>query len=129
MTTFWEGFGQSPPLYLSTDIATRREYAGRLVADGGKFAKLRVVVGPPVDIPISHVGHDCADRYRRHRHHNSGRPDDTITSGITAVVVMVAAALNPHDAWRQPILRLIDTSVGVAVGAVVARLCSVVIAR
>lgn len=45
-----------------------------------------------------------------------GRSDDTITTGITIAVVMVVAALSPHDAWRQPILRLVDTAVGVAVG-------------
>jgi hypothetical protein len=45
-----------------------------------------------------------------------GRPDDTITTGITTAVVMVVAAIDPHSAWRQPILRLIDTAVGVAVG-------------
>jgi uncharacterized membrane protein YccC len=45
-----------------------------------------------------------------------GRPDDTITTGITIVVVMVVAALSPHHAWRQPVLRLVDTAVGVAVG-------------
>ena len=49
-----------------------------------------------------------------------GRPDDTITTGITIAVVMVVAALSPHNAWRQPILRLIDTAVGVAVGLAVA---------
>jgi uncharacterized membrane protein YccC len=45
-----------------------------------------------------------------------GHPDDTVTTGITTAVVMVVAALSPHDAWRQPILRLADTAVGVAVG-------------
>ncbi len=45
-----------------------------------------------------------------------GRPDDTITTGITIAFVMVVAALSPHDAWRQPILRLVNTAVGVAVG-------------
>jgi uncharacterized membrane protein YccC len=45
-----------------------------------------------------------------------GRADDTITTGITTAVVMVVAAMDPHGAWRQPILRLIDTAVGVAVG-------------
>jgi len=45
-----------------------------------------------------------------------GRPDDTITTSITTAVVMVVAAIDPHDAWQQPILRLIDTAVGVAVG-------------
>ena len=49
-----------------------------------------------------------------------GRPDDTITTGITIAVVMVVAALSPHDAWRQPILRLVDTALGVAVGVAAA---------
>jgi uncharacterized membrane protein YccC len=45
-----------------------------------------------------------------------GRLDDRITSSITTTVVMVVAAIDPHAAWRQPILRLVDTAVGVAVG-------------
>ena len=49
-----------------------------------------------------------------------GRPDDTITTGITIAVIMVVAALSPHNAWRQPILRLVDTAVGVAVGVAAA---------
>ena len=50
------------------------------------------------------------------------RPEDEITAGITTTVVMVAAKLSPHDAWRQPILRLADTAIGVAVGLVAALL-------
>ena len=46
----------------------------------------------------------------------AGRPEDTVTTGITTTVVMVVAALSPHDAWLQPILRFFDTVVGVAVG-------------
>jgi uncharacterized membrane protein YgaE (UPF0421/DUF939 family) len=57
-----------------------------------------------------------------------GRPDDTITTGITIAVVMVVAALSPHNAWRQPILRLIDTAVGVGVGVAVAWLSARAIA-
>jgi uncharacterized membrane protein YgaE (UPF0421/DUF939 family) len=49
-----------------------------------------------------------------------GRPDTTITTGITITVVMVVAALSPGDAWRQPVLRLVDTAVGVAVGVATA---------
>ena len=45
-----------------------------------------------------------------------GRPQDVITTGITTAVVMVAAALTPHNAWQLPILRLVDTVVGVGVG-------------
>ena len=49
-----------------------------------------------------------------------GRADDTITTGITIAVVMVVAALSPHNAWRQPILRLVDTAVGIGVGVAAA---------
>ena len=37
-------------------------------------------------------------------------------TGITTAVIMVVTAISPHDAWRQPTLRLVDTVVGVAVG-------------
>jgi uncharacterized membrane protein YccC len=33
---------------------------------------------------------------------------------------MVVAAVTPQHAWQQPILRLVDTVVGVAVGVVAA---------
>jgi uncharacterized membrane protein YccC len=49
-----------------------------------------------------------------------GRSEDIITAGITTAVVMVVAGLSPHHAWKQPILRLIDTVVGVGVGIVAA---------
>ena len=45
-----------------------------------------------------------------------GRRGDIVTTGITTAVVMVAAALSPHEAWHQPVLRLIDTVVGIGVG-------------
>jgi uncharacterized membrane protein YccC len=45
-----------------------------------------------------------------------GRSEDVITASITTTVVMVVAAISPQQAWRQPILRLIDTIVGIAVG-------------
>jgi uncharacterized membrane protein YccC len=44
------------------------------------------------------------------------RRDDIVTTGITTVVVMVVAAIEPQDAWRQPLLRLADTVVGLGVG-------------
>lgn len=44
------------------------------------------------------------------------RRDDIITTGITTVVVMVVAAISPLDAWHQPLLRLVDTVVGIGVG-------------
>ena len=44
------------------------------------------------------------------------RPEDIITAGITTAVIMVVAAISPRAAWKEPILRVIDTAVGVAVG-------------
>ncbi|HVT69686.1 MAG TPA: FUSC family protein [Trebonia sp.] len=45
-----------------------------------------------------------------------GRPGDAITAAITTTVVLVVAAVSPHNAWLQPILRFADTAVGTAVG-------------
>jgi uncharacterized membrane protein YccC len=46
----------------------------------------------------------------------TGHPEEVATAGIAAALVLVAAALSPHDAWQQPIPRLVDTAVGAAVG-------------
>jgi uncharacterized membrane protein YccC len=53
-----------------------------------------------------------------------GRREDIVTVGITTAVVMVVAAKNPVDAWQQPLLRLADTVVGIAVGVVCQWTCS-----
>jgi len=45
-----------------------------------------------------------------------GRSEDIITAGITTAVVMVVAGISPQHAWKEPILRLLDTMVGIAVG-------------
>jgi uncharacterized membrane protein YgaE (UPF0421/DUF939 family) len=47
-----------------------------------------------------------------------GRYDDVITTGITTTVVMVVAAMSPHHAWMQPILRVADTLIGTGVGVI-----------
>ena len=45
-----------------------------------------------------------------------GRPDDAMTASITTAIVLGVASLSPHDVWQQPILRLVDTALGTAVG-------------
>jgi uncharacterized membrane protein YccC len=45
-----------------------------------------------------------------------GRPGDAPAAAITTAVLIGLAQLSPHDAWRQPIIRLADTIVGAAVG-------------
>jgi uncharacterized membrane protein YccC len=49
-----------------------------------------------------------------------GRSEHVVRAGITTAVVLVIAALSPHDAWEQPILRFADTVVGIVVGLVAA---------
>jgi uncharacterized membrane protein YccC len=46
------------------------------------------------------------------------RRDDIITTAVTTIVVVVVALQHPEDAWEQPLLRLFDTVVGVAIGVV-----------
>jgi hypothetical protein len=50
------------------------------------------------------------------------RPADLVTASITTAVVMVVAGISPQHAWRQPILRLFDTLIGIAVGITAARI-------
>jgi uncharacterized membrane protein YccC len=45
-----------------------------------------------------------------------GRSEDVITACITTAVVLVVAGISPEHAWKQPILRLMDTIVGIVVG-------------
>lgn len=54
----------------------------------------------------------------------TGRSGDIVTAGITTTVVMVVAALAPHDAWQEPILRAADTAAGVTVGLAAASIGS-----
>jgi uncharacterized membrane protein YccC len=44
------------------------------------------------------------------------RREDIITTAVTTIVVMLVAMQHPEDAWEQPLFRLFDTVVGVAVG-------------
>jgi uncharacterized membrane protein YccC len=46
------------------------------------------------------------------------RPDEIGVTAITTVVVLVLAASEPQKAWQQPLLRLLDTVVGIVVGVV-----------
>ena len=48
------------------------------------------------------------------------RSEDIITAAITTAVVMVVAGISPENAWEQPILRLVDTAVGILVGVAAA---------
>jgi uncharacterized membrane protein YccC len=45
-----------------------------------------------------------------------GRRDEIGLTGVTTAVVMLVAAVDVQDAWHQPLLRLMDTLIGIAVG-------------
>jgi uncharacterized membrane protein YccC len=44
------------------------------------------------------------------------RREDMITTAVTTIVVMAVALKSPVHAWEQPLFRLVDTLVGVAIG-------------
>jgi uncharacterized membrane protein YccC len=58
-----------------------------------------------------------------------GRREDIVTTGITTAVVMVVAGMSPQDAWQQPLLRLVDTMIGIAVGIACIRIGSFLFVR
>lgn len=45
-----------------------------------------------------------------------GRRDEIGLTAVTTAVVMVVAAIETHEAWLQPLHRLIDTLIGVGIG-------------
>jgi len=45
-----------------------------------------------------------------------GRRDEIGLAGVTTAVVMLVAAIDAQHAWHQPLLRLMDTLIGIAVG-------------
>lgn len=58
------------------------------------------------------------------------RRDDVITVNITTCVVMVVAAMSPPDkAWMEPILRFLDTVIGIAIALLCAWIINVLLPR
>jgi uncharacterized membrane protein YccC len=49
-----------------------------------------------------------------------GRPGDASIAAITTAVILIVAAVSPRDAWEQPILRFVDTLIGVVIGVAAA---------
>jgi uncharacterized membrane protein YccC len=45
-----------------------------------------------------------------------GRREEVGLAAVTTAVVMLVAAIDAQDAWQQPLLRLMDTLIGIAVG-------------
>ena len=45
-----------------------------------------------------------------------GRREEIGLAAVTTAVVMLVAAIDVQDAWQQPLLRLMDTMIGIVVG-------------
>jgi uncharacterized membrane protein YccC len=45
-----------------------------------------------------------------------GRREEISLTAVTTAVVMLVAAIEAQNAWQQPLLRLMDTFIGIAVG-------------
>jgi len=58
-----------------------------------------------------------------------GCRDETGLTAITIAIIMIIAANSPQDAWLQPLLRLLDTLVGISVGVACKWVASLVIYR
>jgi uncharacterized membrane protein YccC len=57
------------------------------------------------------------------------RREDIVTASITTTVIMIVASVSPEPGWRQPLLRLFDTVVGLAVGVAFRWLAYALLAR
>jgi hypothetical protein len=77
---------------------------------------LRALLTLPVVLPSERrgFGHSSGSGYPGNG--AAGRREDIITTAVTSIVVMVVALASPEDAWRQPLLRLFDTAVGIVIG-------------
>ena len=99
-------FRESRARSLSAGIA-------RLIATGVSFALCLLYLS---FFPFTPVGMAALIGFGTVAMALLGRHDDIVTAGITTAVVMVVAAMSPEDAWHEPLLRLADTVVGIAVG-------------
>src|SRR6266550_9565492 len=93
-----------------------RRCEGSSIEDIGDVIELRTLSRLPSGFFISSLGLGRAHCDRAIVLDLVGRSEDVITASITITVVMVVAAISPQQAGRQPILRVIDTIVGIAVG-------------
>jgi multisubunit Na+/H+ antiporter MnhB subunit len=102
--------------HLCVSLQSRRECDRSIIEDIRNTAELRTLFPLPSDPSIRPWGMVVLIGIGAIVLTLIGRSEDIITAGITTAVVMVVAGISPQHAWKQPILRLIDTVVGIAVG-------------
>lgn len=114
-------------VFKSTRVLSVRAGVGRLYATGVSFALCLLYLlffpftGAGMAVLLG-IGALIVSALR-HR-------DDLATFGITTVVVMIAAALAPAgQAWLIPVLRLLETAIGIVVGLLVAMAANVLLER
>jgi hypothetical protein len=117
LPTSWEGCGLSLPSFSSSETPVPALSSGiaRLIATCVSFGLCLpylllfpfTPVGLAILLGIGTLAMALLDRR-----------GDIVTTGITTAVVMVVAAMSPNEAWQQPLLRLFDAVVGIALGVI-----------
>jgi uncharacterized membrane protein YccC len=100
-------------VFRTTRASTLSAALSRLIATCVSFALCLAYL---LIFPFSGLGMACVIGIGTIAMMLLGREDEIVTTGITTAVVLVVAGMSPQEAWQQPILRLIDTIVGMAVG-------------
>jgi len=114
-------------VFKSTRVSITRAGAGRLYATGTSFALCLAYL---LVLPFNGAGMAVLLGIGALIVTALGHRDDVLTFGITTVVVMVAAALAPAGkAWEIPVLRLLDTAIGIVIGVAVAMAAQTLLER
>jgi len=90
------GLKPAAPLFVSRMVALAKASSLAAAAIAGLAAGFIIYLSGSLNTPVPR--------------------EDAVTAAITTTVVLIVAAISPHDAWQQPILRFADTVVGAAVG-------------
>jgi uncharacterized membrane protein YccC len=114
-------------VFKSSRVSSVRAGAGRIYATGASFALCLIYL---LVLPSNGAGMAVLLGIGALILSALGHRDDVLTFGITTVVVMVCAALAPAgEAWAIPVLRLLDTAIGIVVGVAVAMAAQALVER
>jgi uncharacterized membrane protein YccC len=100
-------------VFRETRVKSLSASVGRMIATGVSFALCLVYL---VLLPFTPLGLVVMLACGTLLMMVLGRREEIGLAAVTTAVIMLVAAVDPHDAWRQPLLRLMDTLIGIVVG-------------
>src|SRR5262249_4911252 len=115
-------------VFVYKDTRTHSLYAGisRLIATFAGFALCLVYLSLLSALPI---GMGVLIAFGVLLIFSMGVCAQTGLTAITIAIIMIIAANNPQEAWLQPLLRLVDTLIGISIGVACKWVASFVIFR